>query len=144
VTLFISVAIFSGFLIIAGHSFSEYFMLIPFIFMLQQILAYAIGLTLALLTVFVRDLKEIVGIVLQIWFWFTPIVYVKDILPGFAKKIIVFNPVFILSDSYQNIILWNRLPDIPHLLILTAVTFALLLCSYFLYIKLESDVKDFL
>ena len=144
VTLFISVAIFSVFLTIAGHSFSEYSMLLPFIFMLQQLLAYAIGLTLALLTVYIRDMKEIVGIVLQIWFWFTPIVYVKDILPEFVKKIIIFNPVFILSDSYQSIFLWNRLPDIPHLIILTAVTFMLLTCSYLIYIKLESDVKDFL
>ncbi len=144
VTLFISVTIFSGFLIIFGHPFSEYSILIPFIFILQQLLAYAIGLTLAVLTVFIRDLKEVVGIVLQVWFWFTPIVYVKEILPEFVKKIIIFNPFFILADSYQSIFLWNRLPDIQHLVILTVITFILLISSYLIYMKLESDVRDFL
>jgi lipopolysaccharide transport system permease protein len=96
--------------------------------MLQQLLAYAVGLILAVLTVFIRDMKEIVGIVLQLWFWFTPIVYVKEILPGWVKKFIVF----------------NSLPDIKLLIILTAVTFFLLFLSYFIYIRLESDVKDFL
>jgi lipopolysaccharide transport system permease protein len=89
-------------------------------------------------------MKEIVGIVLQLWFWFTPIVYVKEILPGWVKKFIVFNPVFILADSFQNIFLRNSLPDIKLLIILTAVTFFLLFLSYFIYIRLESDVKDFL
>jgi lipopolysaccharide transport system permease protein len=112
--------------------------------MLQQLLAYAVGLILAVLTVFIRDMKEIVGIVLQLWFWFTPIVYVKEILPGWVKKFIVFNPVFILADSFQNIFLRNSLPDIKLLIILTAVTFFLLFLSYFIYIRLESDVKDFL
>jgi lipopolysaccharide transport system permease protein len=144
VTLFISITFFLGFLIVIGHGFSEYYLLVPFIFMLQQLLAYAVGLILAVLTVFIRDMKEIVGIVLQIWFWFTPIVYVKEILPGWVKKFIVFNPVFILADSFQNIFLRNRLPDIKLLIILTAVTFFLLFLSYLIYIRLESDVKDFL
>jgi lipopolysaccharide transport system permease protein len=144
VTLFISITFFLIFLFIIGHGFSEYILLIPFIFMLQQLLAYAIGLMLAVLTVFLRDLKEVVGILLQIWFWFTPIVYVKEILPEWVKKIMVFNPVFILTDSFQNIFLRQSLPDIQLLSILTGVTFFLLFLSYYIYMKLESDVKDFL
>jgi lipopolysaccharide transport system permease protein len=46
ITLFISITFFLVFLMIIGHSFSEYYLLIPFIFMLQQLLAYAVGLIL--------------------------------------------------------------------------------------------------
>jgi len=144
VTFFISIVIFYGFLLIIGHKISEYHIMFPFVFILQQLFAYAIGLVLAVLTVFIRDLKEVVGIVLQIWFWFTPIVYVKDVLPNWVKKIIIFNPAFTFADTYQNIFLWNRLPQVKNLIILTIITFGLLLCSYFVFIKLESDVKDFL
>lgn len=144
VTLFISVTFYLGFLMIIGHGLSVYILMIPFIFMLQQLLAYAIGLILAVLTVFIRDLKEVVGIVLQVWFWFTPIVYVKEILPQWVQKVIVYNPVFILSDSFQNIFLRAKLPDMQLLNNLTVVTFILLFLSYLIYIKLESDVKDFL
>jgi lipopolysaccharide transport system permease protein len=144
VNLFISITIFSVFLFFFGHGFSEYILLIPFIFMLQQIMAYTIGLTLGIITVFIRDLKEVVGIAMQVWFWFTPIVYVKDILPQWLKKIIVFNPFYHLADSYQKIFLWKELPDVQNLIILTTITFSLLFLSYFLFVKLESDVKDFL
>lgn len=143
-TLFISTGIFVLLLITSGQGISEFILMIPFIFMLQQLLAYAIGLTLSVTTVFIKDLKEIVGLVLQIWFWFTPIVYVKDILPGWIGRIIVFNPFYILADSYQRIFLWKKIPNTDGLVILTAITFCLLSFSYLVYVKLESDVKDFL
>ena len=144
VTFFISLTIFSVFLLIIGHRFSEYHLMVPFVFMLLQLLAYAFGLILAVFTVFIRDLRDIVGIVLQVWFWFTPIVYVKDVLPEWVKKIIVYNPAFIFVDSFQSIFVWNRLPNINHLLVLTVVTFILLLFAYFVFTRLESDVKDFI
>lgn len=144
VTFLISLAVFYLFLLLIGHGLSVYHLMLPFIFMLQQLLAYGLGLILAALTVFVRDLREVVGIVLQVWFWFTPIVYVKDILPEGVKKIVVYNPAFILADSFQSIFLWNRLPAVNHLVVLTVATFFILLCSYFIYTRLESDVKDFL
>ena len=143
-TLIISTGIFMVLLIFSGHGFSEFILLVPFIFMLQQLLAYSIGLILSVITVFIRDLKELVGLVLMVWFWFTPIVYVKENLPEWIQKIIVFNPFYILADSYQNIFLWKKVPDTDGLIILTAITFSLLLLSYFVYAKLESDVKDFL
>jgi lipopolysaccharide transport system permease protein len=144
VTFLISMAIFYFFLMIIGQKFSVYHLMLPFIFILQQLLAYALGLILAVLTVFIRDIKELVGVVLQVWFWFTPIVYVKDILPEWVKKIMVFNPAFTFTDSFQNIILLNTLPAVSHLLVMTAITFVLLACSYFIFTRLESDVKDFL
>ena len=144
VTFIISLAFYYLFLLVIGHTVSEYHLLLPFIFLLQQLLAYSAGLMLAVLTVFVRDLKEVVGIVLQVWFWLTPIVYVKDVLPDWLARIIVFNPTFILAESYQSIFVWNKLPNINHLMALTLATFSLLLMSYFLYQKLKSDVKDFI
>jgi lipopolysaccharide transport system permease protein len=144
ITLFISTGIFIVLLIISGHGLSEYILLVPFIFMLQQLLAYSIGLILSVITVFIKDLKEFVELVLLVWFWFTPIVYVKDMLPEWIKRIIVFNPFYILADSYQNIFLWKKVPDTDGLIVLSVITFSLLFLSYLVYAKLESDVKDFL
>ncbi len=144
ITLFISILCYYVFLLIIGHGFSVYHIMLPFIFLVQQLFAYALGLILAVLTIFLRDLKEVVGITLQLWFWFTPIVYVKDILPDEVEKLIIFNPAYIFSDSYQHIFLRNSLPDIGNLMIITSVTFLLLGTAYFIYSRLESDVKDFL
>ncbi len=85
VTFAVTLVIFLLILTITGFSFSYYLLLIPLLYIVQQIFAYALGFFLAMFVVFLRDLKEIVTIGFQIWFWFTPIVYVFDILPQFAQ-----------------------------------------------------------
>ena len=133
-----------AFLLATGYEFSLRLLLFPFIFYLQQILAFALGLLSATLTVFIRDLKEVVGIILQFWFWFTPIVYVADILPESVRKIIFFNPAYIITESYHRIFVFKDYPSVSSLVILTVITHIILFASYALFRYLEKDVRDFL
>ena len=133
-----------AFLLATGYDFSLKLLLLPFIFYLQQILAFGLGLFSATLIVFVRDLKEVVGIILQLWFWFTPIVYVSNILPDFMKKIVVFSPAFIITESYHRIFVFHDYPIISSMIILTAIAHFFLIASYLLFRFLEKDVRDFI
>ena len=101
------------------------------------------GLLSATLVVFVRDLKEVVGIILQLWFWFTPIVYVSDILPDFAKKVAMFSPAYIITEAYHRIFVFQAYPTISSMVILTIIAHFLLIASYLLFRFLEKDVRDF-
>ena len=75
VVYLISMAFFTGFLIIIGFPFSWHWCLIPLLFLAQQLFAYGLGFLLAVLSVFIRDIREFVNVFLQLWFWLTPIVY---------------------------------------------------------------------
>ena len=119
-------------------------MLLPFLFLLQQLFAFGFGLLTATLTVFIRDLREVVGIVLQLWFWFTPIVYVSQILPDVVKKIMIYNPAYVLIESYHSIFVFNDAPSIKSLIVLTFVAHGLICFAYFVFRALEKDVRDFL
>ena len=143
-TFVITLGFFFTFLIISNYDFTHYLYFLPVIFYLQQILAFALGLLTATLNVFIRDLKEIVGIVLQLWFWFTPLVYVTEILPEFVKNLLVFNPAFILVESYHRIFVYNSYPQFSSLVILTIISHGILLFAYMLFRYLEKDVRDFL
>ncbi len=144
ITFVITNVFFFAFLLITGYEFSLKLLLFPFIFYLQQILAFGLGLFSATLTVFVRDLKEVVGIILQLWFWFTPIVYVSGILPDFMKKIVVLSPAFIITESYHRIFVFQDYPAISSMIILTVISHFVLIASYLLFRFLEKDVRDFL
>jgi len=126
------------------YSFHTRFLLLPFIYYLQQILAFGLGLLAASLTVFIRDVREITGVILQFWFWFTPIVYILDILPNIVKKLIVYNPAFILAQSYQRIFIFNDYPSFNSLVILTVIAHFILFFSYAMFRYLEKDIRDFL
>lgn len=145
VTFLISMVVIFIILMLKGWSFNpQLLVLIPFVYYLQQIFALGIGLVAASLTVFVRDIKEILGVILQLWFWFTPIVYVKDILPDIVKKIMIFNPMMPVIESFQKIFVYNKAPDFVLLLVLTIVAHCLLFLAYVMFRYLEKDIRDFL
>lgn len=144
ITFLITLFIYIGFLVITGTPLKKTLIFLPAIYLVQQIFAFSLGFLIAIFHVFIRDLKEITGIVLQIWFWFTPIVYVYDILPVLAKKMVVYNPAFYFVKSYQDIFVLNETPNFIHLIYLTILAHAVLLAAYVLFKKLEKDIRDFI
>ncbi|MBF0265321.1 MAG: ABC transporter permease [Gammaproteobacteria bacterium] len=144
ITFIITMSLFFVFLWWTNASFSPYLLILPFVYIAQQIFALALGFIAAQLTVFIRDLKEVVGITVQIWFWFTPIVYVVSIIPDYAANLLNFNPVFHFISAYQAVFVYHRLPDINNIIIVTLIGHVLLLCALIMFRYLEKDIRDFL
>ena len=111
VTFIVTLAIFLLILVVTGFSFSWYLVLIPVLYLIQQLFAYALGFFFAMLVVFIRDLKEVVAIAFQIWFWFTPIVYVFDILPSGIQQVLIWNPMRAVVSGYHDIFVYQRIPS---------------------------------
>lgn len=144
ITLLITLGFFALFLLIADYGFTRHLLFLPVVLYLQQILAFGLGLFAGTLTVFIRDLKEVVDITLQLWFWFTPLVYVADILPEIVKKFMVYNPAYIITESYHRIFVYSDYPSFFSLLILTLIAHAIVFGAYLVFRVLEKDVRDFL
>ena len=144
VIFIITISIYIIFLILTGYPLSKSLIFIPLIYLVQQIFAFALGFFMAIFYVFIRDLREVIGIVLQIWFWFTPIVYIFNILPDFAKKYFVYNPAYFFIKAYQDVFVFGNLPHFPSLIKITLIGHAILILSYLFYIKLEKDIRDLL
>ncbi len=131
-------------LVFKGHPIHGQFVLIPFLYLVQQIFAYGLGLFIGVFNVFIRDLKEVTNILLQIWFWFTPIVYVVDILPDFTKKWFQYNPAYLFIKAYQDILVFGVSPNYHSLITITIIGHGFLALSYVCYKKLEKDIRDFI
>jgi lipopolysaccharide transport system permease protein len=144
VTFVVTLAIFLAILLLTGIPLSLYLALIPLLYLIQQLFAYALGFFLAMFVVFLRDLKEVVAIGFQIWFWFTPIVYVFDILPGFAQKILILNPMLAVVSAYHDIFVYQRMPSFYYLTIVLIVSIMLIVIDYAIFKKLEKDIRDFI
>ena len=144
VTFVVTLAIFLVILLITGIPLSWYLVLIPLLYFIQQVFAYALGFFLAMFVVFLRDLKEVVAIGFQIWFWFTPIVYVYDILPGFAQKILIWNPMLSVVSGYHDLFVYQRMPSFYYLSIILISSITLIVLDYIIFKKLEKDIRDFI
>lgn len=144
ITFVVTMGVFLFLLLISGYGVKPLILFVPLIYLVQQIFAYSLGFFIGIFVVFIRDLKEIVRIVLQFWFWFTPIVYVYDILPDFVKELMVYNPAFSFIHAYHSVFIYKQSPNLESLLVLFLLSLVLLLFAGVIFKKLEKDVRDFI
>jgi lipopolysaccharide transport system permease protein len=77
----------------------------------QEAFALGIGFLLGTLNVFYRDVAHAIGVALQFWFWFTPIVYTVNVLPDSLSGLFRLNPMTALVGAYQDIVLHAAWPE---------------------------------
>lgn len=142
VVYLISMVFFALFLIMIGFPIDWHWLVIPLVLLLQLTFTYALGFSLAILAVYLKDIREGVAVLLPVWFWLTPIVYVDDIIPGWALGLISLNPMFQFIDAYRELILYQRLPGIAGLATMLVVTVGLLYAAFWLLKRTERDLRD--
>lgn len=140
----ISMAIFLVFMIAIGHPPGWAILTLPALFLLQQMVAYSLGLLCATFAVFIRDTRELISILFHVWFWFTPIIYVVEILPEGWGQLLAYNPALYFVDAYRQILLANEVPSLQFFAIATVVAFALGKLALFVNRRLQSDIRDFI
>ena len=119
--------LFTLFLIVTNNFPGWAFIAIFPLLLIQILFAIGLGISLGVLNVFFRDVGQAFGIVLQFWFWLTPIVYTSSTLPEAIRPLIVLNPMVNITAAYQGILVTGTWPvwiDLIPLLII-----ALLLCG---------------
>lgn len=120
--------LFTLFLIFSG-SFPGfiYLALIPLL-IIQIAFSIGLGITLGVLNVFFRDVGQFFSVVLQFWFWLTPIVYPAAILPESVRAYLSYNPMVSLVVAYQDVVVYGRLPNWSSLWPITAL--AVFFCAW--------------
>lgn len=139
----IILGIFSVFLIYKGRFPGlEVLALIP-VLLIQQSLALGLGIIMGTLNVFFRDIQQLLPVLIQCWFWLTPIVYPIEILPAkFRDFIEVWNPVYPIMEAYRGLFLDGVLPQWESLLVPGANALVLLAVGFLLFRSLSHDLVD--
>jgi len=140
----ISTSFFMVFLLAIGFDFSLRLLWWIPTFIGMQLLAFSLGLVCAILSVFLRDIKEMVGVVVQLWFWLTPIVYVPGILPDSVQHLVQLNPFYHLANAYRSALLGTEPPNLVALVLLAIIATVLLVGAIWVGRRLERDIRDFL
>jgi len=114
---------------------------LPVLILLTITLASGIGLLLGTLNVFARDIGQVMVVILQFWFWITPIVYPVDVLPEGFESTLAFNPVAPLVMAYQDVIVYGRSPGWG-LGYTAAVAFVILMLAFFVFRRASAELVD--
>lgn len=119
----------------------EILSLLPLL-LLQSTFALGLGLTLGVLNVFFRDIGQAVGIILQFWFWLTPIIYPVATLSPWTRDVLSWNPLLPLFEAYHTVLLGQGMPHWGSLLNLGAMTLVTVLLATWVYRAAHAQLAD--
>jgi lipopolysaccharide transport system permease protein len=143
ITFLIALGIFFVLLLVLGTPWRAEVLALPLVFAVQQSLALGLGLLLATLNVFLRDVREFVNVVTQLWFWVTPIVWVPGIVgSAFYDVLYYLNPLVPLTEAYHSMFIGARGLHLPSLGLITALALALLALGLLAVHTLEREIRD--
>lgn len=89
---------------------------LPYTVAVQLLFTTAIALFIGYVCVFIRDIETLVGHLLRIWFFASPVIWQEDMFPGRWQWIIQINPMTHLLSSYRDIFMYHSTPDYQALL----------------------------
>ncbi len=79
---------------------------LPLVWIPQLLLTAGFGYLAAGFTVFLRDIPQTLGVVLNFWFYLTPIVYPAAIIPEeFREWVFWLNPIAAIAEVYRDLVL---------------------------------------
>jgi len=133
-----------GIFAILGHQFSLVMLWLLPLTLLVILLALGIGLILGVMNVFLRDISQAFPIFLQVWFWFTPIVYPENIIPESYRDLLALNPMYAITKAYHQVLVYNNTPDMESLITITAIASALTILAFFLFRRASAEMVDVL
>lgn len=128
----------------AGHLPSPQLFVLPVLVVSNIALALGVGLILGTLNVFVRDIEQFVPVILQVGFWFTPIVYTIQVIPERYRWIYRFNPMFQIVRAYQDVLVFHRMPGLTGVFAVLVLGGVLIMMATVLYRRARPEIVDML
>lgn len=82
---------------------------LQFLYYLFGLLIFSLGLgwLLSAINVFYKDASQVLGVILNLWFWLTPIVWSQDMIPHKYQYILKLNPMYYIIDGYKASFIYN-------------------------------------
>ena len=118
---------------------------LPLIWIPQLLLTAGLGYFVAGLTVFLRDVPQTLAVVLNLWFYFTPIMYPASAIPaGFGAWIFWVNPVASIVEVYRDLILIGEIHHGQEWGVVWLVSLVIFLAGLWVYRRLRPAFADVL
>ncbi|MGN0481891.1 MAG: ABC transporter permease [Lachnospiraceae bacterium] len=143
VNMLLSFVVIFGVLIFTGWGVDPVALLcLPVIMVVEYILAMGIAMLASALTVYLRDLEYVLGIITMAWMYLTPVMYGPEQVPQQYEKLWSINPMTPIAIAYRDILYYKQVPQFGTLLHAFIVGVVILVLGYIIFRKLQKGFAE--
>jgi homopolymeric O-antigen transport system permease protein len=138
----LALPVFLGLLLVESVRPGPLLLLLPLVWVVEGIFALACAVLVSAVGVLVRDVQHLLGLVMMLWFYLTPVFYDLGRVDRPEARWLRLNPLTIIVEAHRRITLEGRPPDWAALAGCTAAGVVLLLASLRVFRGLEHLVIE--
>lgn len=143
VNFMISCIIIFIFLIGSGVGLSWYLLLLPIVAVIEFMLSLGIVFIVSSINIYIKDLEYLVNFIISLLFYGTPILYNINMFEGsFLSNLIKLNPMTHIINAYRDIMYYQQLPNMMYILLVTLISFIIMIIGYYIFKKLEKGFAE--
>jgi ABC-type polysaccharide/polyol phosphate export permease len=140
----VGLVVFLAVVIIGGRLPGWSLLLLPIVMALQFLFMTGIAWLLSTVAVYLRDVRQVVGLLLTLWMFLTPIVYPASLVPARFKWLLDINPMTAIVDAYRAALLDDRLPSPVPMVIFAAVALTVFVSGHWVFTRAKPTFADLL
>lgn len=114
------------FLLLSGIPLTRAILALPFLIALQFVLTLSLAYLAAAFHVRFRDTQYLLGVLLQLLFYLSPVFYAASDVPARFQSLYNLNPMVFLIDAYRAVLMRGEFPHLSSVLLLSALSAGLL------------------
>ncbi len=143
INMLLSFIVIFAVLIVTGHGINFIAVLyLPLIVLVEYLLALGITMLVSAITVFLRDVEYILGILMMAWQFLSPVMYGEDMVPEALQSVFAINPMTPILVAYRDIFYYKQVPMISTLLQATVLGVLLLVVGFFVFERLKKHFSE--
>jgi lipopolysaccharide transport system permease protein len=126
------------------HGLTLWVLVIPIFWVFLLLFSVGLGWIVGVLQVFLRDTTQILGVLMTLWFWFTPIFYSAEMVPEWLKPWVRLNPMASVITGYHHCLLRGGPPEAISLLFLGIISIGVFILGGVIFRVAKREFVDVL
>jgi len=115
---------------------------VPLLLLQLMLLALGIGMIISSLTIYYRDLHQIMSFIMQIWHYSTPVAYGLTLIPSKFRMFYLLNPVTPIITGFRLCLFGEGFFNIKVSVISIVITLIIYLTGRYMYSRAEKNFMD--
>lgn len=143
VNMLLSFLVIFAVLIVSGKGINLIALLyLPVIMIVEYILALSVAMISSAVTVYLRDVEYILGIVTMAWQFLTPVMYSVDVVPERMRTVFNLNPMTPVIVAYRDILYYKKVPELGTLVQAVCLGMVLLVLGMVVFSRLKRHFAE--